>query len=121
MTGRGALAQQVLETLWSSGELTVRDVRARLDGGHAYTTILTVLDRLHDKGRVRRRKLAGAWHYRCARPREAEVGAELTRLLGTPGLDRDPMLLAFLDSAESLDPDLLDRLEDLIRRRREEA
>lgn len=119
MARDGTLEQGVLEVLWAGGEWTVREVLEELGSSHAYTTILTVLDRLHDKRRVRRRKLGQAWAYRAARPREAELAGEITRLLRTPGIDREPLLMSFLESAESLDDELLDRLEELIRQRRE--
>lgn len=119
MPREASLEERVLRVLWASDECTVRDVLERMRSTHAYTTILTVLDRLHEKGRVRRRKLGQAWAYRAARPREIEIGREMTRLLGTQGVDREPVLMAFLESVESTDAALLDRLEELIRRRRE--
>ena len=117
MARPGLLERRVIEALWAGGELTVREVLEELGSSHAYTTIMTVLDRLHQKRRVRRRKRGQAWAYRAARSREVELGAEITRLLATPGVDRDPLLLAFLESAESVDPELLDRLDELIQRR----
>ena len=119
MAKEGPLEQKVLSVLWDRGELTVREVLEELQSTHAYTTILTVLDRLHEKRRVRRRKKERAWAYRPARPREEELGNAIRELLGTPGVEREPLLMAFIDSAESVDPDLLDRLESLIRARRQ--
>ena len=120
MARDGQLERRVIETLWAGGELTVSEVLEDLGSSHAHTTIMTVLDRLHRKQRVRRRKKGQAWVYRAASTREAELGAELTRLLGTPDVDREPLLMAFLESADSVDPELLDRLDILIRRRRDE-
>lgn len=118
MVNEGPLEQRVLEVLWEGEELTVRQVLDALNSSHAYTTILTVLDRLHEKGRVQRRKKKRAWVYRPARPREAELGATISQLLGTPGVDSEPLLMAFLDSAESVDPEILQRLEQMIKDRR---
>jgi predicted transcriptional regulator len=114
---RGELAKRVLETLRDGDELSVREVVDRLGSGHAYTTILTVLDRLHDKGEVRRRKAEGAWCYRATVSREEAAAAQLASLLES-SRGSDAFLMAFVDRAESVDASILDRLEKLIRSRR---
>ncbi|MCL6481466.1 MAG: BlaI/MecI/CopY family transcriptional regulator [Firmicutes bacterium] len=55
-----------LQTLWSLGEASVRQVHAALQPirPRAYTTIMTILDRLAQKGYVERRKRGRAWVYR---------------------------------------------------------
>ena len=51
----GSLESEVLAALWASGEpLTPSQVVDTLGSGLAYTTIVTVLTRLVDKGVVRR-------------------------------------------------------------------
>jgi len=87
----------------------------------AYTTIATVLDRLHSKGRVLREKAGGAWVYRAARTREAALAGEVARMMHRSEASSEPLLVAFLDEVEAADPDALARLEALIRTRREEA
>ena len=113
------LEQLVLETLWREGELTVRQVLDALATDHAYTTILTVLQRLHDKRIVRRRRAGGGvWSYRAAEPRETSIARRLHALLDEAGEERDVVLVAFVDTAEEADPAVLDRLEGMLRRRR---
>ncbi|MCA9571001.1 MAG: BlaI/MecI/CopY family transcriptional regulator, partial [Myxococcales bacterium] len=60
-----------------------------------------------------------AWRYRSARSREAtlaeEVGRVLERAEGAP----ERLLVAFLDQVEQVDPDALDRLEALLKARRQ--
>lgn len=110
----------MLDLLWQGGGWTVREVLEALDDDLAYTTVATVLDRLHDKGRVTRSKAGRAWHYRAARSREAAVGREVARLMDRVGAASEPVLLAFLDEVEATDPEALDRLEALLRTRREQ-
>lgn len=117
MLERGELAKRVLETLRDGDELSVREVVDRLGSGHAYTTILTVLDRLHDKGDVKRHKVDGAWCYRAAVSREEAAANQLAALLASSG-GNDAFLMAFVNRAESVDASLLDRLERLIRKRK---
>jgi predicted transcriptional regulator len=55
----------VLKVLWAEGPSTVRDVEARLRKRRrrwAYTTILTLLSRLKEKGYVKQDRTGGAAH-----------------------------------------------------------
>jgi predicted transcriptional regulator len=56
-----------MNTLWPVGEGTVRDIRDRLAPRRprAYTTIMTIMDRLARKGIVERRKVGRAYVYRA--------------------------------------------------------
>lgn len=55
-----------MKTLWPMGEGTVREIRDRLAERlpRAYTTIMTIMDRLARKGVVERRKSGRAYIYR---------------------------------------------------------
>jgi predicted transcriptional regulator len=55
-----------MNTLWPMGEGTVREIRDRLAErrARAYTTIMTIMDRLARKGVVERRKTGRAYTYR---------------------------------------------------------
>lgn len=116
----GPLEQVVLEALWLQGELSVRGVLDALGTDHAYTTILTVLQRLHDKRIVKRRRTGNAWLYRAAEARESSLARRLHALLDEAGPERDAVLVAFVDTAEEADPAVLDQLEAMLRRRRRE-
>jgi predicted transcriptional regulator len=56
-----------MNTLWPLGEATVRDIREGLAQRRprAYTTIMTIMDRLARKGVVERRKSGRAYIYRA--------------------------------------------------------
>lgn len=56
-----------LNTLWPMGEGTVREIRDRLAQRlpRAYTTIMTIMDRLARKGIVERKKSGRAYVYRA--------------------------------------------------------
>jgi predicted transcriptional regulator len=80
----GELEQAVMDILWSRAEaLSVRDVHELLtpERDLAYTTVMTVLDRLAKKGLVVRNLDGRAWLYRPAQSRAAEVAAEVLELL----------------------------------------
>lgn len=56
-----------MNMLWPAGEATVRDIRDALAPirPRAYTTIMTIMDRLAHKGVVERRKVGKAYVYRA--------------------------------------------------------
>jgi BlaI family transcriptional regulator, penicillinase repressor len=67
-----------LNTLWPMGEGTVREIRDRLAPRlpRAYTTIMTIMDRLARKGIVERKKSGRAYLYRAnLTPEEARTQA----------------------------------------------
>lgn len=101
MTRLGELERRVMDELWSSmgTERTVREVAEHLPT-HAYTTVLTVLDRLERKGLVRRSRDGRAHRYAAAASRE-EYTAELMHeaLVGTS--DRDAALVRFAETVSS--------------------
>lgn len=99
MRGRGELERAVVEVLWrADAPYTVREVHQQLaDPQPAYTTVLTVLDRLARKGLVRRERAGRAWRYRAASSREAHI-AELMREALERADDRDAALVQFARS-----------------------
>ena len=54
----------IMRVLWSSEDaLSVRQVAERLDADIAYTTVMTLMSRLHDKGLLRRRRRGRGYAY----------------------------------------------------------
>jgi predicted transcriptional regulator len=62
----GPLELELLQRLWEHGEMSVRDVHAKISDRLAYTTVMTTLDRLHKKGLLARRKDGRAFRYSAA-------------------------------------------------------
>lgn len=122
----GALETTVLEALSRAAQaLSVRDVLARLPrkAELAYTTVLTVLDRLHDKGVVRREKRGRAFFYEPVVTSDQWRGERAAKLLAgrVAGRDAPPsraVLLAFLEGTERVAPHVLKELSALLDERR---
>jgi predicted transcriptional regulator len=96
----GPLEMQVLGLLDASEELSVADVQKRLrDEGslYAYTTVLTVLKRLHDKGVVRRAKQGKQHVYRPSVRDEALKRGFLQRVKRALFSDRVAPVAALID------------------------
>jgi len=72
-----------LNALWSAGEGSVKDVRAVVAATRplAYTTIMTVLERLVRKGKLSRRKSGRAFLYAPQASRDATRRAAVRELV----------------------------------------
>lgn len=101
-----------METLWDAGDgwLTVREVHEVISRRRdiAYTTVMTVLDRMAGKDLVVRERAGRAWKYHPSQTR-GEMTAEVMRqALGeiahdTNARDREAALVAFVDEASDAD------------------
>jgi len=95
--GRGDLKQQVLTALLASDvPMTPAQVRGAIDADLAYTTVMTVLNRLSDQGLVARRRSGRAYAYTAVVDRAEVTARQMQRLLAT-GEDRVAVLRQFLD------------------------
>jgi predicted transcriptional regulator len=116
------LELECLKALWGIGEGTVRDVREILVGNRnlAYTTVMTVLDRLTRRGVVTRRKTGRAFVYAPAVSRDAMRRLALQEFLDSYFESSQRQLVEFLQgesrtvaaapaalTANGLDPALL--------------
>jgi predicted transcriptional regulator len=64
-SGLTPLEVQVMQVLWHDGPSHVQHVQEQLPGQLAYTTVQTVLNLLHRKGKVRRTLRGRAFEYRA--------------------------------------------------------
>jgi predicted transcriptional regulator len=121
---RGALEAAVLASLQAApGPMTAREVQASLDGGLAYTTVMTTLARLHAKGALTRELVGRAFAYRLAGDTttvDAAVTARRMRRLLEAGTDRTVALTRFVSELEPQDEQFLaELLRNLDQERRE--
>lgn len=110
----GELEAQVLEVLWEAdGWLTPGDVHAVLAKKRplAYTTAMTILVRLWNKGTLERRREGRAYAYHPVQTREERAADRMNELLGDVG-DRSAALAHFLDA---LSPAERTRLRQLLK------
>jgi predicted transcriptional regulator len=110
---KGRLEAEVLQVLWSSDvALTAAEVRAALDPVPALTTVLTVLDRLAEKGEVRRDGEARRGvHFVAARSEQEHRSIAMTELLDASS-DRAGTLLRFAGSLDDEELAVLRRALD---------
>ncbi|MCZ4101609.1 BlaI/MecI/CopY family transcriptional regulator [Streptomyces sp. So13.3] len=109
----GPLEVEIMNVLWSApAPVSVRDVLDALNGTRgtplAYTTVMTVLSRLADKGAAARTKEGRGYAYTAAVADEAALAVrEVIRGFGAAAVAH------FVDEARNA-PDLMARLERLM-------
>ncbi len=118
----GSLQQAVMAVLWASGEGTVEQVRASLGGQKqaAYTTVLSVLQKLEKSGWVGHRSEGRAYVYSATRSREQAGASALWKFVD--GVFRGDPLLMFehLIDGDRLDDAELGALRKMIDDKRKE-
>src|SRR4029453_15017634 len=106
----GELEGQVLAALWAADRpLVPAEALDAVGGDLAYTTVMTILVRLHAKGLIERHKAGRAYAYRPV-VAETEVVAGQVRKLLDRGHDRTAVLQGLLDGLSADDGDLLREL-----------
>lgn len=118
----GELEAEVMAAVWDLGACTVADVCERLGEGSNYKTVMTVMNRLVDKGTLVRRRDSRAFSYVAAESRAAFV-RRVSRGVAA-GLVEEYGALAvaqFVDVLDDVDPALLRQLSALVRARTAEG
>lgn len=117
----GELEYAVLAALWELGPASARDVHERVGAPRqlVYTTTAKVLDRLHDKRLVSRRKSGQAFVYVAKIERAVVEHARATEAVAKMLGDQPrPAMAALINAVEAVDPELLAELERLVAARR---
>ena len=110
------LELDVLNVIWENPGCTVADVAEHLSHRqYARTTILTIMQRLHAKGLLRRRKEAGVFRYSATQPRKQVlsqlIGGFVENFLG----GSPAPFVAYLTEARNITPEQRAVLEQIIR------
>lgn len=120
----GELELAVMEVVWAQQPVTVRDVLETLNEERelAYTTVMTVMSRLAEKGLLVANKEGRAYRYRPALTaeelEEQAVGRVVQSLVNDFG--SDIAVSQFVETLSAVDPDQLARLAELARLAQEE-
>ncbi len=104
----------VMNVLWDAGSATVAEVRERLSDDLAYTTVLTVLRTLDQKGYVAHIGEGRAHRYRPLVKRAAAGRSALRRLVEKVFDGSPELLLTQLVSDKNLSDEELRRLRKLL-------
>ena len=112
-TGRraaGELEAAVLAVLQGAGSpLSPGEVRERIGGSLAYTTVVTILSRLHAKGVLERTKAGRAYLYSPVADQPGLAARRMARVLDSEA-DREAVLARFVSALSDSDEELLRRM-----------
>jgi predicted transcriptional regulator len=114
----GTLEARIMEIVWKREAVTVQDVCEKLGRGSNYKTVMTVMQRLNEKGFLERKKVSRAFVYQARLSRDQFLQAASHQIV--TGLVSDFQKMAvtqFIDVLDELDPHALETLEQLIRDR----
>lgn len=116
----GALEARVMEVVWAAARpVTVREVLTRLNAGRdpglAYTTVMTVMTRLVEKGVLARTLVGNAHAYRAAQDRDGFLRRSSERIVEELVADFGEVAIAsFVEAIERVDPERLRALRRLL-------
>ena len=104
----------VMSVLWRLGSATVTQVKDALDEPLAYTSVLSALQTLEDKGYVRHEAEGRAYRYFAAVEAEAAGGSAIARIRDAIFQGSSERLFAQLVNDEGLCRDELERMRKLL-------
>ena len=104
----------VMSTLWRLGSATVTEVRDLLDEPLAYTTVLSALQTLEEKGYVRHEVEGRAYRYFATVDAERAGGSAIARIRDAIFHGSSERMFAQLVSEEGLSRAELERMRTLL-------
>ena len=114
------LELEIMHVLWETGPANVQTVQQRLPRELAYTTVQTMLNILHRKGKVKRTLKDRAYFYRPAVSRSQVVRQAVSDLVEHLFGGSVESLVMSLVETKHLDAEKLSRLNKLLKEPREE-
>ena len=113
------LELEIMQVLWETGPASVQVVQQALKRELAYTTVQTMLNILHRKGKVKRTLKDRAYFYRPVVSRDQVVSNTIAdvveRLFGGSA---ESLVMSLLET-KHLTPEKLDRLNNLLKKSQE--
>jgi len=117
----GDLEAEIMELVWREKEVCVRDVHYQigLERDIAYTTVMTVMCRLSEKGFLKKEKAGKMYLYRPALSKEEFHRSIAGSIISGLGNELAKASLAyFIDNLPETDETSLAELEELIKAKR---
>ena len=108
------LELEIMHVLWVTGPANVQTVQQKLDRQLAYTTVQTMLNILHRKGKVKRNLKDRAYFYKPAVSRSQVTGQHITDIVDRLFGGSAESLVMSLVETKHLTPKTLARLHKLL-------
>jgi len=114
------LEMEVMDVLWETGPANVQVVQQKLKRELAYTTVQTMLNILHRKGKVKRTLKDRAYFYRPSITREKAISKQVIDVVDRLFGGSAESLVMSLVETKHLTPAKLARLQELVAEVQEE-
>lgn len=120
----GSLEAKIMDKLWDAEELSIRDVQIRLEKEKPvnFNTVMTVMNRLLDKGILEKRLKGRLSLFRPVTSKEAFIEQQSKRLTENL-LDEfgGVVINHMIDALKDVDKSLLDKLENKIQQLKKDS
>jgi len=120
----GSLEAKIMDNLWEAEELSIKEVQLRLEKEKPinFNTVMTVMNRLLDKGILEKRLKGRLSLFRPIASKEAFIEEQSKRLTENL-LDEfgDVVINHMIDAIKDVDKSLLDKLENKIQQLKKDA
>ncbi|CAG7653297.1 BlaI/MecI/CopY family transcriptional regulator [Paenibacillus allorhizosphaerae] len=114
----GPLEAKIMNVLWNSSEIAIKDVQARLERDQSinFNTVMTVMNRLVDKGILTKRTVGRTSLYRPLLSKEHFMENQSKELTHELIEEFGPLVVNhMIEALEEADQDLLEQLEQKIK------
>src|SRR6186997_3123922 len=108
------LELEIMDVLWETGPANVQTVQQKLEGDRAYTTVQTMLNILHRKGKVKRALKDRAYFYKPSVSREKVISKQVIDVIDRLFGGSAESLVMSLVETKHLTPEKLARLQKLV-------
>ncbi len=116
----GSLEALIMEQVWAQGKVSVQDVCDQMGQETNYKTVMTVMNRLADKGLLKRKRESRAFVYAASVERDQFISQVSQQVAsGLVSEFGDAAVAGFIDVLDTLDPASLEKLEQLLKERKE--
>jgi predicted transcriptional regulator len=115
------LELEIMHVLWETGAANVQTVQQHLKRELAYTTVQTMLNILHRKGKVKRTLKDRAYFYKPVVSRDQVVSHTISDMVDRLFGGSAESLVMSLVETKHLTPEKLDRLNKLLKKSQEES
>ena len=117
----GELELSILQIVRRLGHATVRDVHEQLGTGNCYTSVMTVMSRLAEKGELGRKKEGKAYVYWLSRRKTPSSNTLLKRIRDKIFGGKPMAMISYLlDTDETLSEEEWEEIDKLIQKRKAE-
>ncbi|MFM1651631.1 BlaI/MecI/CopY family transcriptional regulator [Brevibacillus sp. B_LB10_24] len=120
----GPLEAKIMNILWNGSEMTIKDVQQKLaeEKTTNFNTVMTVINRLAEKGILHKRSEGRASLYRPVLTREQFLEAQSKELTNELLEEFGSLAVShMLDALEEVDQELLEKLEEKIKELKKET